>query len=290
MIYVKINFRCLFLVWVLLVSVAAAGCASVQSGENELNAGVAAHKKGDLLGAFSVLSSLATSPVIENEIRKGAAKQYLLDNIEIGKAGLDSITAERLWKDSLVVGDTAAREVMVNDLSALEVLYGRSELASGISDKRKLIEKSYYFVEQVNFDRLSEDQKFTLASNYLLNVVAAKELGRIEAVEKLEVVHERGGHDTMEAVHSSILYMDNRRIMGGYSPEVLFATIILTRLFEISPPGGFVGSYIRTRYGVRLMSGEFKYAEVRSYSKQTHSVGACVYMKNMMLINGDACK
>ena len=61
-----------------------AGCVGIQSGKNELRTGMEEHRKGNLIGAFSIFSSLATSDSVTNQDARDFAKRYLLENPEIG--------------------------------------------------------------------------------------------------------------------------------------------------------------------------------------------------------------
>jgi hypothetical protein len=277
--------------WLIATLVCLTGCASIRSGENELRIGISAHKTGDHLGAFSVLSSLATSTAITNDVTKTQARQYLLENQEIGLAGLASLTTEKLWKSSLVVGDTTAREIMINDFNALRTIYKDHALASTIANQQDLIKKPYYFLSKKKFDSLPVDQQKILHDQYLLKVVAAEELGKVEGVDILDINNKKDAHGgAVGAAVASLLYVDSRSIVSTYSPEVHFAAMIIGQVIGTSLLDRPTESYRRIRYGIKLLSGEFKYAEVRSFSSITHTAGACVYMGNMMLINASACE
>ena len=268
-----------------------AGCASIRSGENELRIGIAAHQAGDHLGAFSVLSSLATSTAITNDVTKIQARQYLLDNKEIGLAGLASLTPEKLWKSSLIVGDTTAREIMLHDLNTLETIYKNDALSPTITNQKDFIKRPYYFLSKKKFDSLSSDQQKDLNDRYLLKVVTAEELGKVEGVDILDINNKRDSHGgAIGAATASLMYIDSRNNINTYSPEVHFAAMIIGQLIGTSLLDKPTESYRRVRYGIKLLSGEFKYAEVRSFSSITHTAGACVYMGNMMLINASACE
>jgi hypothetical protein len=267
------------------------GCASIRSGENELRIGIEAHRSGDHLGAFSVLSSLATSAAVTNDITKNKARQYLLQNQEIGMAGLASLTLEQLWKSSLVVGDSTAREIMMNDLNALESIYKEHELATSIAAQRSLIQKPYHFILKNKLEALSSSQQKILNGNYLLKIVTPKELGKIEGIDTLEISEERNNRSgAASTAIASLMYVDSRPKIGSYSPEVHFAAMVIGQVIGTSFSNNPTDSYRRIKYGIKLMSGEFKYAEVRSFSSVTHATGACVYMGNMMLVNVSACE
>lgn len=277
--------------WLIIAAAFLTGCASIRSGENELRIGIEAHRAGDHLGAFSVLSSLATSTAVTNEITKNQARQYLLQHQEIGVTGLASLTPEKLWKSSLVVGDNAAREIIINDLNALESIYENHAFATFIATQRSSIQKPYQFILKTKFEALSSSQQKTLNDNYLLKIVEPDELGKIEGVDTLEINKDssnRGG--AVGSAVASLMYIDSRTTIGSYSPEVHFAAMVIGQVIGTNFLNNPTDSYRHVRYGIKLLSGDFKYAEVRSFSSVTHTTGACVYMGNMMLVNASACE
>jgi hypothetical protein len=277
--------------WIIITFALLTGCASIRSGENELRIGIAAHQAGDHLGAFSVLSSLATSTAITNDVTKTQARRYLLENKEIGLAGLASLTTEKLWKSSLVVGDSTAREILINDLNTLKTIYKDDALALTIENQQDLIKRPYYFLSKNKFDSLQPEQQKILNDQYLLKVVATEELGKVEGVDILDINNKKDAHGgAIGAAVASLMYIDSRNNISTYSPEVHFAAMIIGQVIGTSLLDKPTESYRRVRYGIKLLSGEFKYAEVRSFSSITHTAGACVYMGNMMLINASACE
>jgi hypothetical protein len=266
------------------------GCAGIQSGKNELRVGLMEHKNGNLTGAFSVLSSLASSESITNSDSKDFARNYLLANPEIGLAGLDSLNELRLWEMSLSVSDVTARQIMLNDLMAFSAVYKDEKYQPLIKEKSEWLRKRYHFMSTEKYSYLTESSRSNFRNQYNLKVVDARKIGKIQGVDVLDNANkgfDKG--DELGASLGSIIYLDRQKNFATYSPNSHFASIVTGSLLAASILNKPDEKYRTVKYGIHRLDGEFVYIHVISYSNFSHTAGACIFLENLMLINADAC-